>query len=715
MCDPCMGTRYLTMHNSTDLNVTTCHALDGMGGPVDNTTQARLGLVWHTDLDTTGLNGADMRYDLTDLRHSDYTDLTCTDPKSGNATILSDDDLISNSTTSEYEHSLRFNHYSCPMGRVMICAFAGSEECGIPEPIPAIECQVGGVNYTVPESNVTTTTANQTEPEFYDAFEFSDRWRVGPYNGGQEASSDVGTWLRLYKMKKYTGMLMMSLYSPDNNDWWQELTGEGTIGDYHSVFNVRYIPPTGTLGALNLSTIEIDTQLVAGSALCGCTVLGSCHNYTLEYLVGFNETHFKGYNHTCLNGVWSLSSPNYTSNLTARLSSVQLNWVEYMTTFEENFMEPIYFDTGENTVNRFFMFWFDVQPGSRAIYEGDIRYGDNENFIITYNYTDWDLECIVTSEIVYGNYTYFCDIPSGFGDPDGDAQGNVTVDSPIENIKINYQRVCNLSAYITLFTQDSPALNTFCSFFHGFVTTANGTGVCEVTHLEPEAWINGTFSYGVYTKAADFYIHDYYNSPVTEDGQGYSLSETCGNFDCVYRYELDLASDGVTVIVDVRERGTEQVLDDVTIWWDGASIGATDGNGRAFLSVDAEFGLHNLTATHDCYYNASEEVVLQESGQMYLLYMDSRGECVAQFDDIESSGDVIAMFGSTDFLGAFIVIMAGVAGAPAGVAGIALAMGGSAVLLALVGFLSWFWAIPIVFLCVLVAAYGLTRVVKGGG
>ena len=631
---------------------------------------------------------------------------------------------------STYEDSLKvheINYWGCTVktGKVIFSAGVGPQnaECTYFEPIDAIPCYIAGDSYTLPKTNTTVTSQNITVPVFSDVIAITDdRW-VLRWHGQDVSSVTPDMELGLFKSTEHRSQLSLNVRSDVSYDWWQpeNYYGSGTIADTKYFFRMAYDPPGNNINTIDLNGVTINTTLVSDTTNCWCdSILGvviECHNWTSELVVGYNSTHFKRTDSSCLNGVRSESFDIF-SDLSGELTQEQYNTAARVLTHNDHALDPLAIDTEEDVITRFFLLWFEVQPGTKALRDGEVVFGDNEQFLMAFNWTNYQKSSIGTDEYVYGNYSYLCVVPPGLDDLANNSWGYVIIDEPVEFINIKLQSKKDLTAEIELEYQGAPVPGAHCtSSSTGEDATSGINGVCSFAYVAPNS------DFPVYTAHYDkllnatFQIGDYYNS------QGFGSGETCRLFDGLYSFNWDLELERLLINVQVNMLKDGTPIKTATVLWDTVEYGSTDEGGRAEFRAPLNFGYHNLTVRHDCFLTEETRVTVKNGKEKFYVFMTEAPNCdyhedYAELEDVQSSDDVTALLGSKELMGVLIIVMSGMAGSAAGVPGIALGMGGSSFLLMIIGFIPLLWALPLMLISALVAAAGFSGLLggkKGGG
>ena len=723
VCDPCMATGYLALVNATDVNVSICHDVTTCAGRVGGTAlMNQHGLIWAfagVDTNNAPCGWHPLRYDMVDKNAGDYTDLVCqqsgaTNP---NFTTISYNDLQSPAATGLYGdiYHLRFDYYDCPTGKVLFTAYAGSEECAICDVFSGFTCVISGESIGIPASGDSDLTGYQTEPVFTDGeFLRGDglAWSITSYFGTHYSVGDAS--LQLYKYLNNPSILSeeflpVGYYAPEHPNYQHDVQ----LTDSYGFDVIRYDSPTQNINDINISTLQFNTTLNTDSAVCYTDLVFGNHNYTFKYVVGLNATHYKIYNYSCLNGAATLLGPYYDTGFVSHVTPEHNALIVQNYPYGFQPQDPIYLDEkdGEWFIARTFMYDLDFKVGTRSVYTPFVIFADDD-FNLTFNYSDCDWSENITGDLGYNDYDYTCTLPAGYVDVNNAGEGTATVDGPLEVVRLRLEKQRDLDAYVTIEYQNSPAPGAVCLADSGLGDTANIDGECYLSYIVPDSLMGLTVSYGEISQNFSVCVSDYYNS----DGCG--IGPSCGTFNGTYFYYHDLqyADTGIPVNFWVLDFTNGDEIDGAVVYWDGVEIAVTDSEGEATGFVPAVYDFHNLTVTAECHKTYIADVMLDYPGDLYTVRLVRISGCDVQADieDITTGGGVLALLGNMRLVGVLIIILTGVAGAgSAGLPGAMLGLSGSALLLALIGLIPWLWAIPVIFLAVIVGAVGWKGIISG--
>ena len=597
------------------------------------------------------------------------------------------------------------DYFNCgsTSGNITFYASEGSETCGAYGSLPSILCNVEGDDYTISSSSSTETSLNATIPSYKDALEFEDgTWRISAWE--EERGTDFN-YMAMFKSADHISQLSFRPINGESVGTVDEWLGRGvTLGDTYQATIIRYNSPTGEVNNIPIGSVDMDTTLELNSLPCRDDIFGA-DAYNFDLIVGVNETHYKKSGYTCADGVGSSNAVVYGTTLAAvAIDSVGATLVGELETKLSDFA-PMWVDTESNTFNRFIYVNLIFEDGARDINEYDMLFGDNENFLLSFNYTEQSYEYVVSDSYPYGEHYYSCVIPAGYIAV-SNSSGYITIDEPMEHVSVIVQEVKEMNLQIWVNRQGSPAVGALCTadLSFGAVSQTNSEGMCAFVNVAPDSVISVDIIHGGDIIEAEFSISDYYNS------DGYGDGEICASFDGNYTYTIDLEG-GSPFEINVLSAGEGFGVENAWIYWDGALVGSTNNLGKLMFFVDWEFTDHELVVSQSEFINGSATVRLTDSP--YTIKLIGIGE----YDDNQKAfatktrSDFLTMFSSMAFLGLLIIIAVSFvgfryAGMPGGAASAAMA----AVLLALTGMLPWSWAALIVFLGLVIGIGG-----SGGG
>ncbi len=601
-------------------------------------------------------------------------------------------------------------------GNVTFYAYEGSATCSAFGALPSIDCTINGDSYTIEASTSSEVNTTATVPSFKDADEFaSGYWAIDLHKGiyNDRESADI----IMFKEEEHTSQLTIRPTNPvEAGSWWEYLFGDNNddvLRDTNIAGVLRYNPPTGTVNNIPLTSVFLNTTFETAGVYCREGIFGFyADNYTMDFVVGINNTHFKRTRYNCLDGTASTTA-TYNTSVYTLLDDVGDNYAGQLETTINDF-GSIWLDTETNSVNRFFYFRLDFEPGTRYMYGGDMLVGDNENFVMNYTYTNQTIEAITSDAYSYGTYYYSCEVPTGYYSLTN-SSGYLDIDEPMESVSVILQAVKVLNLDLSILNQLAPAVNAICTanISSGAAVVSGSDGVCSFTNLAPSTVLDIDVNHFDLARSATFSIGDYYNS------EGYGNSQTCASFDGTYTYTWDIANEYATFVVTAISKEAGALIYPANVYWDGELMGVTGSEGRLSFETDLEFNDHNLTLTHNQFSTKSVTVRLGDSP--YTIEMVGTGAYDAEVDASKPVGreEFLTIFSSPLFMAVLVIIAVGGVGmSMGGLAGGAFMSAISSALLHLTGMLPLSWVIIIVFLSIVVgfsgSAGGLKRILGGG-
>lgn len=610
----------------------------------------------------------------------------------------------------EYE----IDYWDCAprVGSVFFTAYAGSDVCVAYESLPDLSCQIDGDTYVIPASSATESNVTSYVPIYKLILEeYVDYWRIGFWPRLYDLSNDG--FLIAYKSKSHASQLSFGVVSPDEQiTLWEYLFGApiSNLVDVRQVFYVEYGVPGGNVDAIPLTSITLNTTLETGAMKCECQWWGSCDNYTLEYVAGYNTTHWKYTNATCRSGTLTTNTPFLFDDITTTLTQQQIYTFNLLFNVENPEMAPIWKkgNASEGAVARSFMVWLVFHDDTDAVYVGDLTFGDNENFEMNFSLTTLTISGVESDKYAYGSYFYMCEKPPGFIVVEGNSNGWVTINEPIEYINLLLQEERSLWLELYLKYQGTNALNGICIANTGVVDVTGLDGLCNISSVSTYSRTNVSTTYFDTNRNATFCVGDFYNS------EGYGIGPRCRDFTGAYVYEWELENELTNVEVTVKMKdGT--LVTDASVYWDGTYLDTTLADGTALFEVSNVFCYHDLSIQHDCFRNNSATVRLVTANNKYEITVFERSGCnyledyVSQ-QPITTSEQALGLMSNRNMLGVLVLIGAGYAGSAGGLPGIALTLSAAALLLAFGNMIPWTWATLIIALSVILGAVSVRGV-----
>jgi hypothetical protein len=258
---------------------------------------------------------------------------------------------------------------------------------------------------------------------------------------------------------------------------------------------------------------------------------------------------------------------------------------------------PLYLNYDTLTMDRFFYYEQFFPSGSSPIDERDIEFIDNENFQLTYNYTQYVPQTCSVTGIPYGTYWYSCPAPNATYIATAGTEGFIAVDSPQESISAVFQKIRTLNISINTKRNGISMPNIKC-------TGTSGSDMSMDKGLDKFTcdWLvgvnsNETVLLSAFGKSVSqvFPIGDYYNSQgYGEKEEGQTYCDT--GFDGVYRYSYDLENYMVNVRIRVLTMNNAPISG-ANVLWDSVTAGGSDTNGLAVFDKKRDFSSHNITVT----------------------------------------------------------------------------------------------------------------------
>lgn len=610
-------------------------------------------------------------------------------------------------------------YYTCGSntGNVTFYAYEGSDSCGAYGSVPNVTCTIEGDTWTIPASTSNVVSTNETIPNFKDSEEYlSGYWQIHPWAEEKETPDDM---VVLMKAREHRSQLSLRPWNArGGQDLWEIYQGEGAgqVQDTYDAMIIRYESPSGSVANVPLNSIIINTTLELNDLPCRDELLWGVDNYTINWFVGVNATYFKRSGYQCVDGVASVISPTYGTDLTALgLDDKGIVLAGKLKTAIADFA-PIWIDTEENTINRFAYFSLEFGSNTRAMYDGDLWLGDNENFLMNYNYTNYTLESVTSDAYGYGTYFYQCEIPSGFIAV-SNSSGYLTIDSPMESVSLILQKVVAIALNLTITREGTPATNAICTadISNGVVTTADTDGVCRFENIPIDTTIGVEVTHPGIHRSGTFQIGDYYNS------EGYGEGVSCASFQDApdYLYSWDIEREFATFTAMVKSKASGLGVDNADVYWDDEKVGVTQ-NGQLTFNVGWEFVNHELVVIHSQFEVGNASVRLTDSPYTMSLVGNSTYDADASALGTKTRADFLGMFSSMAFLG--LILITATAGAGfmyGGLAGGAMAASMAAALMALTGMLPWSWGALIIFLGLVIgiggsSSGGIVGLVSGG-
>ena len=634
--------------------------------------------------------------------------------------------------------------YDCRYNQGQVCfsVWEGSDECVLQEGIGNVSCWLNGVEVEVPEGNTTIVQANTTNPRFdylgrvvvggQDVYGVTKWWEVM-----YELDPDEQSYVHLFKTQDAASRLNFYVYgtTPDEFSfdnpllrWLIDPLGnsqpeKNVLEDAKTMFYVGYNSPTGNVDNIPLDALLINTSLEIEGSYCSNFIypLGK-HHWEVDFLSGYNSTHFKYSNGYCNDGNLRIT---YTTLLHEDFVKGALDAEQNITwergkTWNSNFGKPLFKDSERNLLFRYFMVWFDVLDDSLNLYDGEILLGDNENFKLAYNYTLFEPSSECSQNWTYGTYEYNCEVPSGYTDVFNLSSGTITINEPYETQIVRYQKYRNMWMELYLTDAGSPMSNKVVTCSNGAFGYSDSDGFLNFSDwsLSPNVNVNCYASYDGQDRNVSFPIGDYYNS------QGYGSGVTCRDFmdRPAYVFVWDISRQNALVQVQAYVSETDVPVIGATVYYDGTVKGSTDDDGRINFYVPFNYSNHNVTLVHDEFYTATEFYELSDyiggitvrmtlrAGSNYLNdYRSSmsyaKGKTQAGFLD---------MIASPLFMASFVIVAAVIFGAKHG--GAIGALGGASVVCLVMSYMGMFpWAVTygIWLLAVLILVSGFGNRFRG--
>ena len=640
-------------------------------------------------------------------------------------------------TSSQYEGSqycLR-DMWGCgsTTGSVVWNIKEGAGNCVYPGNFSNITCEIAGDTFTGGERSATLVLTEELEPSFRDSWEHSTYYNIHEQGGVlclEEYPSCVsGTWgnmdaVDLRKMKTHTSLLTIIPYG------WG--LAEGVVINHTTAWYLRYDSPTGSIDDLSAANITFGTHIYNTSMYVDCyTIFGvivDCPHYNFTKIVGYNSTYYRKDKVTIHDGTITYVDFGVLSNDLDSLldGEYENNAVSKMESLDPTSINPVSLVGEDNSIHRFFLTSYSFYSDTGLVRTEEAASGDNEAFTLWYTYTNYSIGTGLESDgYAYGSYQYNCynattsnplDGTDGLIDALGTSTGTVVIDAAREFITIELQRIRPLWFDLYLTKDETRLKNAWCLSDIGYPSSqlSDSEGRCRFEGLNPLENLTVSVGFDSNTREGYFPIGDYYNSQQLY----YPWTLSCKSFDGGYTVYWDVTNEKARVQVSVVDITDNHRIKGAAVYWNGEYKGLTDNEGGQEFYVPWNFSLANLTVygVSVGYSDETQMVYVYNTPfgiQLQALSEDARK---GQFgvDDVSSSSSVIALLGDMRLVGVLIIILTGVSGAAsAGLPGGMLGLSGSALLLALIGLIPWLWAIPVIFLAVVVGAVGWSGIIRG--
>jgi len=237
-------------------------------------------------------------------------------------------------------------------------------------------------------------------------------------------------------------------------------------------------------------------------------------------------------------------------------------------------INPLWKDTDSNTINRFAFFAIEFGSPTRPVYSGEIQIGDNENFMMEYNYTNYTLQHVVSNAYDYGTYFWQCDKPTNYTFV-SNSSGYIDINEPMETITLVLQKVIPLNLKVQLTKQSSPVVGAICLSDTGAMDVTGTDGICYFEELSEESEVGVNVTYQGIQRSATFPIGDYYNS------EGYGEGDICADFQDTgdYIYSWDIENDKIRLGLTALTISELNPVSSADVYMDGTLVGVTDSSG----------------------------------------------------------------------------------------------------------------------------------------
>lgn len=503
-------------------------------------------------------------------------------------------------------------YYPCAAttGKVIFNVMEGASGlCSIQNNLPNTTCTISynASSYcNAAYTGSTVITTNATSPYFYspDSHYFdATHAQVTPYEKieyNPYGNIDVALFFDTTLNRSTTFYPWNDYQCQDGLDCaWNNYLGLNyrQLYNYGNAFHLRYTSPTGNINDLN-SDILINTTFYTLSG-CKGALTGGYQAWNITEIAGINYTTYKKTVHTCDGGLLGgtvVTSTSYGTDLNTLMAGTMMQQqVLTKKGISETWGTPMYIDYTTKTLNRFFYYEQFFPSNTGGIYEKDIGFKDNENFRMTYNYTQFNPQICEVGGLPYGTYWWSCPAPNA-SYVAIENSGYVTVAAPVVGQTALFQRIIPLNISINTLFDGISSPNIGCIGTSGFdYSAADGTGkfTCE-WQVSPMSNENVSFNSNSKSVSTIFPIGDYYNSQ--QYGNDLAYQTFCDSFDGVYRYKYDI--NNPNMLIRIRTYNPNGVpINGVSIYWDGAIAGASDSTGLARFSKQTDFIAHNLTAS----------------------------------------------------------------------------------------------------------------------